>query len=124
MRILENFVELTLLAYKNLQIYFIALKDYLKKNNIDEIDISVVDKSLTDMKYFDQKNELYKSEAEIKSNIRLYFNNKKIKYRVSFYSFAFDFFDKIRVKIIEKDMASMLKKINEQKFNPQSFDKR
>ena len=108
----KNFESLTLLAYKNLQIYYIALKDFLKDNPSTEINIKTIDDSLTDIKYYDEKTKLYESEAEIKSNIRYYFNNKKIKYKVSFYAFVFEFFDDIRKKIIKKDMEKMLQKIN------------
>ncbi|HPO49526.1 MAG TPA: hypothetical protein PLO89_04295 [Spirochaetota bacterium] len=109
----NNFEELTFLGYKNLQIYYEALKDYLSKNDNKDISIKILDEALTDIKYFEQKKSLYEKEFEIKEKIRDFFKNKKIKYRLSFYSFAFDFLDGIRVKIIKKDMETMLKKIKE-----------
>lgn len=41
--------------------------------------------------------------------------DNKIKHKIAFYSSAFKFLNKIRVKIIEKDMERMLEKINDNK---------
>ena len=109
----KNFEDLTLIAYYNLQIYYISLKEYLSYNNKSDFDINILDEALMNIRYFDEKKKLYEKEDKIKANIRNYFNNKKIKYKISFYAFVFDFFDKIRVRIVKKDMDKMLEKINE-----------
>jgi hypothetical protein len=113
LRFRKLFEGLTVLGYKNLQIYYVSTKKYLEKNGNVEISLKMIDEALTDMEYYNQKAVLYSEEENIKSEIRKYFKDPRLKSRMSFYSFAFDFLDKIRVDIIKKDMEEMKRKIGE-----------
>ena len=109
--------ELTLMGFKNLQIYFISTKEYLDLNNLtyNDITIDTIDNSLCNIKYYEEKKTLYEKENVVKSEIQTIMSEGKLKTKLAFYSFAFKFFNKIRVKIIERDMERMFKKINEEK---------
>ena len=106
--------ELTLIGYKNLQLYYIAVKDYLLVNNkkINDINKDLIDEALCQIKYYEEKIKLYDREEIVKNKIREIMNEKRVKGKLLFYIFAFDFFNKIRKGIIEKDMQKMLEKIN------------
>lgn len=110
--------ELTKLGYKNLQIYYTAVKDYLVINNkkIDDINKELIDDAVCLLRYYEEKTKLYEREEIVKNEIRAIMTEKKVKFKLAFYIFAFDFFNKIRKGIIEKDMQRMLEKIN-QKIN-------
>ncbi len=109
--------QLTFLGFKNLQIFYLSVKEYLKKNNLTHIDINIqlIDDSLCNINFFNTKKELYAKEDIIKSEIQKMMKEDNVKYKFTFYSFAFKFLNKIRNKIIQKDMEKMLIKINEKK---------
>ncbi|OHD34495.1 MAG: hypothetical protein A2086_08165 [Spirochaetes bacterium GWD1_27_9] len=109
----DLFEKLTLLAYRNLQIYYKSVKEYFKYNEYEKINAMLVEKTINQPIYYDEKIKLYQEEDQLKQEIRLMFKEGKLKYALSFYSFAFDFFDKIRVAIIKRDMEKMLQKIKE-----------
>lgn len=101
--------KLTLLGYKNLQMYYTAVKD--KGYTDADITIEAIDESVSNVEYYNKKVNLYNEEDEIKNKIREFYELKEIKYHISFYAFAFNFFDKIRKGIIEKDMKKMNEKL-------------
>ena len=107
--------ELTLLGFKNLNIYYLSVKEYLDANNLiyKNIDAKLIDDSMCNLKYYNIKKELYAKEEIIKNEIQKIMKYDQVKYKLAFYSFAFNFLNKIRVKIIEKDMERMLSIINE-----------
>lgn len=113
----ELLKRLTYLGYKNLDLYYRAVKEYLdnNKNFLNQADISIetIDDAISNNKYFTEKKKLYFDEEMIKNEIRLFFDNRKIKYKISFYSFAFEFFDKIRRQIIAKDLKKIEERIKE-----------
>lgn len=101
--------ELTFLAYKNLQLYFLAVKDYLKENKLSSNDVKkeTIDIAIAMPKFFNLKIEMYDREEFLKNEIREIMNKKEVKYKLAFYAFAFDYFNKIRKKIIAKDIERM-----------------
>lgn len=101
--------KLTYLGYKNLQMYYNAVKD--KDITADDLTIEAIDESVSNVKYYNEKVKLYNEENDIKNRIREFYELKEIKYHISFYAFAFNFFDKIRKGIIEKDMKKMNEKL-------------
>ncbi len=101
--------RLTYLGYMNLQMYFNAVKD--KGLTAEEISIETIDDSVSNAQFYNEKVKLYNEENEIKNKIREFYDLKEIKYHISFYAFAFNFFDKIRKGIIEKDMKKMNEKL-------------
>ncbi len=108
--------ELTFLGFKNLQIYYYSVKEYLNNNKLTYLDINIklIDDSCN-IKFYNTKKELYAREDIIKNEIREFMKDEKLKHKMAFYSFAFKFLNKIRIKIIEKDMKKMLDRINENK---------
>jgi hypothetical protein len=111
-RFRELFEHLSLLGYKNLQVYYITVKEYLKKYGQREIDINVIDDAISEPQVYEEKVLLNKEEEIITKEIKEIFKEEKIKYRLGFYSFAFNFLTDIRAKITKTDMERMLKKIN------------
>lgn len=116
----EMLTELTFLSYKNLQLYFIAVKEYLIVNKLtpDNIVKETIDKSIAMPKFFYQKMEMYDREEFLKNQIRKTIRDERVKIRLSFYAFAFDFFNKIRKKIIAKDIERMKEMMNKKNTNP------
>ncbi|MBN2547204.1 MAG: hypothetical protein JXB50_15485 [Spirochaetes bacterium] len=102
-------VELTFLSYQNLQIFYLAVKDYLIEHDLNQNDISkkIIDTSISMPKFFYIKMDMYDREEIIKTDIRAIMDEGKIKYKLAFYAFAFDFLNKIRKKIIKKDIERM-----------------
>lgn len=101
--------ELTLLGFKNLEIYHFAVKDEMIKNDLDydDINIELIDESIAKPKYFDQKMNMYEKEFFIKSEIEKILKEKEVRFKIVFYAFAFKFFYKIRDRIIQKDIEKM-----------------
>ncbi|MCK4796134.1 MAG: hypothetical protein KAT05_02065 [Spirochaetes bacterium] len=106
--------DLTLLGYENLQIYYIVIKEYLNEHNynFNDINIDLIDEAVCQPEYYQEKKALYEKEDLIKEEIRIILREGKLKHKLALYSFAFDFFNKIRKKVIAKDLAKMLAKIN------------
>jgi hypothetical protein len=109
------FENLTFLGYKNLQIYYLSTKDYKMKNAGLELSIDLINEAVTETEFYNQKLALYDEEEKTKNEIRTYFKDKRVKSKLSFYSFAFEYLDKIRVDIIKKDIEKMKKKFDEKK---------
>jgi hypothetical protein len=109
--------ELTLLGFKNLEVYYMSVKEYLENNNLtyDNIDVKLIDTSMCNIKYYNIKKELYTRESVIKNEVQKIMKYDKVKHRLAFYSFALKFLNKIRVKVIQRDMDRMLSIINEKK---------
>jgi hypothetical protein len=107
--------ELTRLGFKNLQLYYNSTEEYLKNNNLtyNSINIDIINEAQCNLKYFELKKKLYSREDEVKKEIRKIMDDKRIKYKLGIYIFAFDFFNKIRTEIINKDLEKMQKKIDE-----------
>lgn len=101
--------KLTYLGYKNLQMYYNAVKD--RGMTANEITIEAIDESVSNLEFYNEKVKLYNEEEAIKNKIKEFYELKEIKYHISFYAFAFNFFDKIRKGIIEKDMKKMNEKL-------------
>jgi len=101
--------KLTYLGYSNLQMYYNAVKD--KGLTDADLTIEAIDESVSNVEYYNEKVKLYNEENDIKNKIREFYELKEIKYHISFYAFAFNFFDKIRKGIIEKDMKKMNDKL-------------
>jgi hypothetical protein len=108
--LLEN---LTKLGYKNMQLYFYAVKDSLFAQNVgvNEINVVFIDDALCNKKYFEMKKTLYDEERKTKKEILEIMNDKKLKYKMAFYIFAFNFLNNIREKIITRDLERMEQKI-------------
>ena len=106
-------VNLTKLGFRNMQMYYIAVKEYLTDNKMDssEIDINLIDNSLANLKFFEMKKSLYDEEEKTKKEMLEIMYSKKLKFRMAFYIFAFNFFNDIREKVIERDLARMKKNI-------------
>lgn len=108
--------QLTRLGYRNLDIYYRGVLQYLKENNLEnsitfDITTEIIDESIAKETFYNEKIEMYKKEEEIKNGIRIILKEGKLKYKMAFYSFAFEFFDKIRREIINKDIERMKEKI-------------
>lgn len=114
--------ELTFLGFKNLDMYYLSVKEYLENNNLTYLDINakLIENSTNNIKYYNFKKELYAKEEDIKNEIQKIMKYDKVKYKLAFYSFAFNFLNKIRVKIIQRDMERMSKLINEKGKNNQN----
>jgi len=111
-RFRELFDNLTLLGYKNLQIYYLGVKDYLLNNSNPKITMALIEEAITEPQFYKAKIDLFAEEKEVKKEIKQMFKEDKIKYKLAFYSVAFDFLNGIREKIVARDMAKMLKKVN------------
>jgi hypothetical protein len=101
------FENLTMIGYENLQIYFISTKRYLEKNGDVKLTIDIINDAKCEPEFLRMKEELYEKEKLIKRDIRIMFKDVRIKNKMVFYSFAFDFLDKIRTRIIENDIRKM-----------------
>jgi hypothetical protein len=101
------FETLTMIGYRNLQIYYISTKSYLEKNGRREITIDLLKEAKSEIEFLQLKKELYADEQRTKDEIRIFFKDKRIKNQMAFYSFAFEFLDKIRMQIQKKDMEKM-----------------
>ncbi len=113
--------EITFLSYKNLQIFYIAVKDYLNENKLksNAVTKEIIDISISMPKFFYIKMDMYDREEFIKTDIRAILDEGKLKYKLSFYAFAFDFLNKIRKKIVKKDierMKSRMEQLNRDKM--------
>ena len=116
----ELLEELTFLGFKNLDMYYLSVKEYLENNSLTYMDINakLIENSTNNIKYYNFKKELYAKEDNIKNEIQKIMKYDKVKNKLAFYSFAFKFLNKIRIKIIQKDMDRMLLLINEKnKYN-------
>lgn len=109
----KNLSDLTFIAYKNINIYFLAIKKYRESEPtpIDQITIKTLDAALYNPEFSQKKRDLYEEERSIKKSLRVIMHDKKIKYKLGIYIFAFDFFNKIREKVIEKDIKEMDKRL-------------
>lgn len=107
------FENLTLLGFKNIQIYYESTKKYLSKYGDQEVTIHVIDEASIEPEFYELKVKLYDEEKITKNEIRKMFRNEKIKYKLAFYSFAFDFLDKIRTSIEDKNIEKMKLRIQE-----------
>jgi hypothetical protein len=108
------FENITMLAYDNLQTMYLAVKDYLtqKKLSEDKIDLPLIVEATIQPKYYKMKIDMYNKEDYLKKQIRETMTSDELKYRLGFYVFAFDFFNKLRDGIIKKDIEMMQAKIS------------
>ena len=98
-----------------INIYYISIKDFLNQTNKqpDDITVDIIDESICQPRYFHEKMTLYEREDFIKNEIQLILKEGKLRYKLAFYAFAFKFFNKIRKKIVQKDIKRMIEKMKE-----------
>lgn len=102
--------ELTRIGYLNLDIYYRAVRKSVDNNGgnlTGNITLDMIDYAVADAAFYQEKIEMYDEEQCIKDEMRLIMKQKGIKNKIAFYSFAFEFFDKIRVKVIAADLEKV-----------------
>jgi len=114
--------DLTKIAFKNMEIYYLSLKEYINENYLtpDDIELNIFTDALAKKKFYDEKIKLYDEEFKIEEELGPMMKEKKVKYKMLFYSFAFDFFVNIRRQIIDqetKDMQQKLWQNSQMQFN-------
>lgn len=124
-RLKDLLEQLTHLAYKNLQFYYIAILESDKNISSDKLTVEIVTTAITNSKFYSLKRDLYAKEDKIKLEVKEIISSKKLKHKLSFYNFVFDFLNKIRTGIIEKDLEKMrLQIIGKNKIQSQFFSKK
>lgn len=109
-RFRELLTELTRIGYLNLDIYYRAIRKIRDENGGNltaNITLETIDYAVADITFYEEKILLYDTEQKIKDEMRLVMKQKNIKHKIAFYSFAFEFFDKIRVKVIDNDLQKV-----------------
>lgn len=109
--------ELTRMGYRNIDMYYVAVRSSDVKYNTAEITLADVDEAMVNPVFFLKKKGLYEEEREIKKRMREIMTGKRVKGKLGIYLFAFDFLNKIREDVIEKDLAGAYKKLLERKKN-------
>jgi hypothetical protein len=101
--------DLTKMAFKNMDIYFLAIKEYINENNLtcDDIDLDIFADALAKKKFYDEKIKLYSEEYKIEDELGPMMKEKKVKYKMLFYSYAFEYFVNIRKQIISQETKDM-----------------
>lgn len=99
--------NLVFLGYKNLDLYYKAIIATDRAYDITDITLDDVDYAVSNPVFMSLKIGLYDEERIIKSAIRDIMVSDKIKNKIGFYIFVYDFLNKIRESIIEKDIESM-----------------
>jgi hypothetical protein len=105
--------DLTKIAFKNMQIYYLSIKEYLADNNLscDSIELNIFADALAKKKFYDQKMKLYDEEYKVENEIGTMMKEKDVKFKMFFYSYAFDYFINIRKKIIDQEITDMQYKL-------------
>jgi hypothetical protein len=111
------FIDLTRVAFKHFNIYYLAIKEYLIENNLsyNDIKLSIFADALAKDKFYNEKVKLFDEELSIEKEIALMMKEKKVKYRMAFYAFVFDFFIDMRKKVIDTEAKDMQCKLQEKK---------
>ena len=106
----ELLTELTRIGYLNLDIYYRAVRKVAENNDgnlTDNVSLAMIDYAVADDTFYQEKIEMYDEEQRIKDEMRVIMKQKNIKNKIAFYCFAFEFFDKIRVKVIAADLEKV-----------------
>ncbi len=109
-RFRELLTELTRIGYLNLDIYYRAVRKNVDNNGgnlTGNVSLAMIDYAVADVTFYQEKIEMYDEEQRIKDEMRVIMKQKNIKNKIAFYSFAFEFFDKIRVKVIAADLEKV-----------------
>ncbi len=109
-RFRELLTELTRIGYLNLDIYYRAVRKNVDNNGgnlTGNVSLAMIDYAVADATFYQEKIEMYDEEQRIKDEMRVIMKQKNIKNKIAFYSFAFEFFDKIRVKVITADLEKV-----------------
>ena len=109
-RFRELLTELTRIGYLNLDIYYRAVRKNVDNNGgnlTGNVTLAMIDYAVADTTFYQEKIEMYDEEQRIKDEMRVIMKQKNIKNKIAFYSFAFEFFDKIRVKVIAADLEKV-----------------
>ncbi len=109
--------DLTRMGYRNIDMYYVAIRSSDVKYNAAEITLADVDEAMINPVFFLKKKGLYEEEREIKKRMREIMTGKRVKGKLGIYPIAFDFLNKIREDVIEKDLAGAYKKLLEKKKN-------
>ena len=102
--------DLTRIGYRNLDIYYRAVRKVAENNDgnlTDNVSLAMIDYAVADATFYEEKVAMYDEEQRIKDEMRAIMKQKGIKNKIAFYSFAFEFFDKIRVKVIANDLEKV-----------------
>lgn len=97
--------ELTMLAFKNLDLYYLAILEEEFNFTLEELDWEFMDGIMTSRRFCRLKLELYSREKEVKREIKAIIGAPDLKRNLAFYNFVFDFLNKIRESIVEKDLV-------------------
>lgn len=97
--------ELTMLAFKNLDLYYLALLEQEFNFTLGELNWEFMDGIMSSRRFCRLKLELYSREREVKREIKAIIGAPDLKRALSFYNFVFDFLNKIRDSIVEKDLV-------------------
>jgi hypothetical protein len=113
----ELFIDLTRVAFKHFNIYYLAIKEYLIENKLsyNDIHLGIFADALAKDKFYSEKVKLFAEELSIENEIASMMKEKKVKYRMAFYAFVFDFFIDMRKKIIDNEAKDMQSKLLEKK---------
>ena len=109
-RFRELLTELTRIGYLNLDIYYRAVRKNVDNNGgnlTGNVSLAMIDYAVADATFYQEKIEMYDEEQRIKDEMRVIMKQKNIKNKIAFYSFAFEFFDKIRMKVIAADLEKV-----------------
>ena len=109
-RFRELLTELTRIGYLNLDIYYRAVRKNVDNNGgnlTGNVTLAMIDYAVADVTFYEEKISMYDEEQRIKDEMRSIMRQKGIKHKIAFYSFAFEFFDKIRVKVIAADLEKV-----------------
>jgi len=105
---------LTILGYKNLQLYYLGILKYLDENNKDyyDFDLNLLGETIARYEFYYIKKEIYKIEEHTRTELGRMLNEPKLKAKLPLYAFAFNFFNKMRQNIADNDLKDILSKLN------------
>ncbi len=106
-RFVSNLKELTFLAYRNLDLYYRAIRSLNPPVASSGISVRTIDLALLNERFYNEKIALYDRERVIKREIEDTLLMDQLKFRLAFYLIAFRFFNNIREDIINRDIENM-----------------
>jgi len=109
---------LTKIGFMHFQIYYLSLKEYVIENKMDPalIELNIFADALAKEKFVNEKLKLFDEELKVEEEIALMMKEKKVKYKIAFYSFAFKFFTDMRKNIINNEKKDMQAKLEEKRI--------
>lgn len=104
--------ELSSLGFKNLNLYYMALCELKFEVTLEELDWELMDRVMSSRRFCLLKLEIYRREEEVKREIKAIIAAPDMKRGLPFYNFLFDFLNRIRSSIVEKDLERIRAVLN------------